>query len=439
MIPVLELPPMVKVLQCATATTGTNSSHKTVWIRVGTLLDGVSSQPLCDAHLVYDAECIRYVGSHPPPSDLMGSGRHEPDAVLADQTVLPGLIEAHAHLFLAGYPLDAKIRENNLKLRADELLRNARARMQLLLKVGIAGIRDAGDNRGIGLALSSHKKFNQLSPYIDSPGAALHRRGRYGSFMAVPIEDFASLEACVEDRCERGADRIKLIVSDIINFKKGAVTKPPQLSIEDVKALAASAAHRGRQTFAHASGVDGIENALQGGVSSIEHGFFITQDQLAFMRDQAVAWVPTFTPVQVQIDRASEMGWSAEIVSMLKQIIEGHCESLRRGSEMGVRILAGSDAGSCGVPHGTGLLKELELMERAGMSSLAVLNAATGNSAAHLGFKEPIGRLAAGYRSRMIFLKNSPLKSVTQLQGEKLIVHDGHVIESNGNFAEDLL
>jgi len=79
-----------------------------VWLRVGTLLDGTSREPLNDAHLVYDAEAIHHVGNSNalPPSNLLNAGQSEPDAELPDWTLLPGLIEAHAHFFLEGGELD---------------------------------------------------------------------------------------------------------------------------------------------------------------------------------------------------------------------------------------------------------------------------------------------------------------------------------------------
>src|SRR5262249_16521800 len=115
-------------------------------------------------------------------------------------------------------------------------------------------------------------------PYLDSPGAAIHHRGRYGSFMAEPLENFASPRACVEARVNAGADRIKLIPTDIINFKAGAVTTEPQMSVGEVAEIVAAAKSFGRQTFAHASGDDGILRAIDGGVDSVEHGFFIRDD-----------------------------------------------------------------------------------------------------------------------------------------------------------------
>jgi imidazolonepropionase-like amidohydrolase len=232
---------------------------------------------------------------------------------------------------------------------------------------------------------------------------------------------------------KQGADRIKLLVSGIINFKAGQVTVPPQMPIGEVKALVEAAREHGKQTFAHASGTEGVEHSIEGGVTTIEHGFFITPEQLAKMRDKQIAWVPTFAPVQLQIDRAPELGWDDQVVSNLKKIIESHQQMLVKAEQLGVTIVAGSDAGSCGVPHGVGFLSELAQMEAAGMSTIGVLRAATGMSAATLAFPEKIGCLAAGHRARMIFTTYNPLATVANLAKAKTVMFDGAAIENTGN------
>ena len=181
------------------------------------------------------------------------------------------------------------------------------------MRLGIIATRDAGDKDGVGLALSKLYASGgpPLMPYVDSPGAAIHHRGRYGAFMAEPFEDCLTPRQCVEARVKAGADRIKLIPTGIINFKKGAVTAAPQMSTERIAEFVAAAKFFGKQTLAHASGDIGIDHVIDGGVDSVEHGFFVRDDQLAKMRDREIAWVPTFAPVQMQVDQAAWMGWDA--------------------------------------------------------------------------------------------------------------------------------
>ena len=202
------------------------------------------------------------------------------------------------------------------------------------------------------------------------------------------------------------------------------------MTAEEVAALVAAARRHGKQTFAHASGTDGIENSIEGGVTTVEHGFFITTEQLAKMRDLQIAWTPTFAPVQLQLDRAYELGWNSEVAGHLRRIITGHQRMLCQSHDLGVTIIAGSDAGSCGVPHGIGLLQEMHQMEQAGLPTMAVLRAATGTSAKTLCFAEPIGRMAPGHRSRLIFSRHDPLATVANLQREKIVWFDDSIVMS---------
>ena len=402
-----------------------------VWLRVGTLIDGENNQPLRSTHIVYDSASIVYVGDekNPPPRSTISPGQSQPDLDLPEFTLLPGLVEAHAHLFLEGGELDPEKRAASLRQPRAKLLETAGGRLERLILLGVVGIRDAGDKMGVGLFLHnlSTSTGRPLMPCIDSPGAAINHRGEYGSFMAEPAEDFESPRDCVFSRVKNGSDRIKLIVSDVIDFKTGRVLKPPQMTASEVEKFTSAAKEFGKQTFAHATGDRGIENAVDGGVDSVEHGFFITDDQLEKMRDRQIAWVPTFSPVQKQIDLAGRLGWDDKTISNLRKILDHHSSSLLKAERLGVPIIAGSDAGAAGVPHGIGLIDELCLMEAAGLSSHEVIRCATGNSSRRLGFKEHFGLIKPGYRSRFILTRHSPLNGVSNLLKQKYVVFDGKV------------
>lgn len=406
-----------------------------VWLRVGALIDGVSTAVRRGAHVIYDRKSILYVGEEPPSRALVNAGQGEPDRDLPGFTLLPGLTDAHTHFFLEGGQLDPDKRSAYVKQTPEALLDHAKQRLAKLVRLGILATRDAGDKDGVGLALSNlyMSAARPLMPYVDSPGPAVHHRGRYGSFMGEPLEDCLTPARCVEARVKAGADRIKLIPTGIINFQKGAVTSEPQMTTEEIAALTAAARSFGRQTLAHASGDAGIERAIDGGVDSVEHGFFIRDDQLMKMRDRGIAWVPTFAPVRKQVDHADRMGWDGAIVANLKKILDRHAESLVKAHALGVEIVAGSDAGSYGVAHGVDFLYELELMERAGLSSLAVVNCATGAGSKRLAFKEKFGQIRPGYLSRFLLTEHSPLDGVAKLREPRIIVFDGAVFETGEN------
>ena len=432
------------------------SSTRRIWLHVGTLLDGTSTTPARDAHVVYDSDRIHFVGTNgkQPTADVLNPGQTAPDVTAPDATLLPGLIEAHAHLFLEGGELDFEKRAAYLKQTPAELLAAAQPRLEKLVTLGITAVRDAGDKDGVGLALSRQYKGlppvgssladdrpvaspspRPLMPCYDSPGAAIHHQGRYGKFMGSPLELHDSPAACVASRVAEGADRIKLLPTGIINFKKGLVTAKPQMDTAEVAAIVSAAKAHGRQTFAHSSGDIGIDHAIDGGVDSIEHGFFLRDDQLAKLRDSQIAWVPTFAPVQKQVDEAERFGWDENVVGNLQRILDNHAATLVKAHDMGVLIIAGSDAGSCGVAHGLGFLWELELMERAGMPTQAIINAATGTSANRLAYADPIGRVAPDHKPRMILTEAPILESVRHLGASKSVIFDDNVLGHEDAFS----
>ncbi len=307
------------------------TDRRSVWLRVGTVLDGTSMTPLRNVDVVYNRKAIQFVGNNPPVA-LLDSGQRQPDLDLPEYTLLPGLIEAHAHLFLEGGERNAAKRSAYQTQAPELLLKLARQRLYRLVRLGITAVRDAGDNRGVGLSLSKlyWSEERPLMPYVDSPGATIHHKGRYGSFMAEAFENHATPAECVQALVRAGAHRIKLIATGIVDFKQGSVVTKPQFTTEEISEFVAAARALERQTFAHASGDEGIGHAVEGGVDSVEHGFFVRPDQLAQMRDRQTAWVPTFAPVQKQMDYASEMGWGPDVVANLRRILEQHSASLLR-------------------------------------------------------------------------------------------------------------
>lgn len=400
------------------------SGNGPVWLQLGRLFDGFEVRH--DAHLVYDRMRILHVGGT-PPAGFVREGQRRPDLELPDHTALPSLIEAHAHMFLEGGELDPARRAEQLKRDDATLLAQAIPRLERLVRLGIGAVRDAGDRNGVGLALQGLDRATVRGPMpsIESPGAAIHHQGRYGAFMGRPLEEQGDIAAAVAERVAAGARHIKLLATGIINFEKGAVTSKPQMPVEELTSAVQAARRASRQTMIHCSGNDGVANCIAARVDTIEHGFFVDREQLARMRDLDIAWVPTFAPVQFQVDRADLLGWSETVRGNLQRILDDHASSLVHAAEIGVRIVAGSDAGSHGVPHGHGFLWELELMERAGLSAVRVLRTATGEPAGRLGLVRPGGRLAPGCAPQFLLTAALVLDSVSHLRKPLAIYFNG--------------
>lgn len=299
--------------------------------------------------------------------------------------LLPGLVDAHVHLFLNGGPTDGKVRSEHLKQPFDDLVEAGRNSARQALGCGVTMVRDAGDRHGINNRLREEARnpaYGLLQ--VRSGGLGVKRPKRYGAFMARDVEDDDAIRSSVTELA-RTNDEIKLILTGIIDFDAGAVTDEPQFDLDSAKLVVDTATACGRKTFAHCSGIKGLVIAANAGVGSIEHGFFMDRDILGIMADKGVAWTPTFCPVHFQWAHPEAIGWSPQTVGNLRRILDSHAEHLLLARQMGVQLLLGTDAGSMGVEHGYALFEEIDRYLEAGLSLEATLAAATANARRYFG------------------------------------------------------
>jgi imidazolonepropionase-like amidohydrolase len=299
--------------------------------------------------------------------------------------LMPGLVDAHVHLFLDGGPTDGPTRAAHLKQPAEALTEAARASARQALAHGVTRVRDAGDRHGINHIVRTEARDGSAGLCrVRSGGSGIKRAKRYGGFMARDVADEASIRESVAELAGDN-DEIKLILTGIIDFDAGAVTDEPQFTLAEAELVVATARAHGRRTFAHCSGEKGLAIAARAAVGSIEHGFFMNRETLAIMRDRQVAWTPTFCPVHFQWAQPAAVGWSAQTVGHLRRILDAHAEHLALAHAMGVTLLLGTDAGSMGVEHGKALATEIRCYLAAGLPLVAVLQAATATNRRHFG------------------------------------------------------
>lgn len=315
----------------------------------------------------FDRSGIQHISQGNHPSD----DSHSQNTNYHD-FIMPGLVEAHAHLFLDGGETDLKARSNYLKAPLEEMLSVAHSNADANRAAGITLIRDAGDKHGVNHRLREESEC----PVIRSAGLALRRPKRYGSFMALEVGNNDEIVDTIKNIAQT-ADDLKIIETGIIDFEAGTVKGEPQFDLDALTLVVNTAHELGLKTFAHCSGREGIEVALNAGVDSIEHGFFITPDQVKKMADQGTAWVPTVSPVHFQWQHPEIVGWSRNTLNNLGKILDEHFTSIALAHELGVNLVAGSDAGSHGVPHGRALIDELVFMVKAGLPLESVLTSAT--------------------------------------------------------------
>jgi imidazolonepropionase-like amidohydrolase len=323
--------------------------------------------------------------------------------------LMPGLVDAHCHLFLDGGQLDFKARTDYLNATADEMQEVARANIAANLAAGVTLVVDAGDRYGINHAM----RCQSQTVTVRSAGQGLRRPGRYGGFMAREVATRADIETAVRD-IGGTADDLKVILTGIIDFAAGRVKGAPQFDREELRLIVCLARQQGLRTLVHCSGIDGLKTAVAAGVDSIEHGFFMTREVLQGMADQGISWVPTFSPVHFQWQHPEIAGWDAQTVANLRRILDAHLEHVGLAAELGVPLIAGSDAGSHGVRHGQALLDELDFFAQAGLSMAEILRSATSLPRRRWGVAP--ARLAAGERAEFISLPGSPFADPVHLR-----------------------
>lgn len=328
--------------------------------------------------------------------------------------VMPGLTEAHCHIFLDGDELDMQKRSDYLK-RAEfsEMLNVAKNNITKYLDYGVTLIRDAGDIHGVNVQVYKDLQgTSDLVPKFRKPGKALRKKKRYGSFMATEVDGFEEIPSTIK-KLAKDADDLKILLTGIIDFEMGIVKGKPQFTLEETKLIVKEAKDNGLLTYAHCSGLEGLEIIVETGIHSVEHGFFMNKEILEKMLEKDIAWVPTFSPVYFQWDQPEHCGWNDVAVNGLRKILDNHNEHQYLAAEMGVSLVAGSDAGSFGVPHGKALIDELIHMANAGVPVTEVLKSAT-HTPRRL-WSEESADIKKGDRVDLIVLEGSPFDELENL------------------------
>lgn len=328
--------------------------------------------------------------------------------------LMPGLVDAHVHLFLDGAVIDNKVRADHLKQPLERLAEAARQGARQTRRCGVTLVRDAGDRHGINHLIRAEADDPASGlPQVRSAGQGVKRAKRYGTFMATDVDDDESIRRVVSALAVTN-DEIKLILTGIIDFDAGAVTDEPQFTLDETRLIVAAASASGRKTFAHCSGAKGLAIAARAGVGSIEHGFFMDREVLGLMADGHIAWTPTFSPVHFQWAHPEAIGWSAQTVGNLRRILDSHAEHLLLADSLGVPLLLGTDAGSMGVDHGHAVFEEIDRYLEAGLSLAVALRAATSEARRYFGLGDPV--LVRGALFNAVLLSKSPFGDIKSLR-----------------------
>jgi imidazolonepropionase-like amidohydrolase len=356
------------------------------------------------------------------------SVRHPQDAEvidLGDATLLPGLIDAHVHLFLHPGAEDLQTVQESVAQRT--IMAALAARDDLM--AGFTAERDMG-TEGAGSADTAVRdaidKGLIPGPRLRISGNAIDVLGGHedaASFNpeqrvlpnATQANDAAELVRVIRGQFKEGADFIKIYETGRDQLQSGEFSTPFQYTEAELTAAVREAARVGKRVAVHATGEPGTLYAARAGVVSIDHAYQLSLETMQLMRQKHIFAVPTFA--------ISE--YFAEQTPSRRSTQDYHVREFRKQLMAGVPIAMGSDVGP--FPHGT-QAREFVLMVKYGMTPLAAIQAGTMNGAALLGWGDQIGQLKPNYLADVVAVPGDPLKDIGALEHVKFVMKNGLAI-----------
>ncbi len=352
---------------------------------------------------------------------------------LKNQTVLPGLIDMHVHIEGQSSP---KAYLNRFTKNDADVAFQSTVYAERTLMAGFTTVRDLG-GRGVNIALRN--AINQgivTGPRIFTAGKSLASTGGHGDptnghkkeFMGDPgpkegvVNSPEEGRKAVRQRYKDGADVIKITATGgVLSLAKSGSN--PQFTIEEIKAITETADDYGMLTAAHAHGDLGMQRAIKGGIKTIEHGSFMSEETMELMKQYNVYMVPTISAGKKVVEKAKQPGYFPEVVA--KKAIEVGAlvqQTFGRAYKKGVPIAFGTDAGV--FPHGENAI-EFGFMVEAGMPAMEAIKCATITNAELLGLGDQLGQLNAGFTADIIAVNENPAENVKTLEEVVFVMKEG--------------
>ena len=411
------------LISAASAQSGATSTHPIV-LHAARLLEIDTGRLLKPGEVLVQGERIAEVGSavtHPAGAETIDLG---------DSTLLPGLIDAHVHLFLHPGAEDLQTVEESVPQRT--ILAVLAARADLMagfiaerdMGTEGAGSADTAVRNAIDQGLVPGPRLRISGNAVDILGGhedALHYNPEQHVFSnASCANNAAELVTVIRQQVKEGADFIKIYETGPDSLRDGHLSTPYQYTDAELSAAVQEAARTGKGVAVHATGEPGALYAARAGVVSIDHAYQLGDETMRLMREKQIFAVPTFTISEYFADHAASPAQAAQD----HQMLDLHAQEFRKQLAAGVPFAVGSDVGP--FPHGT-QAREFVLMVKYGMTPLAALQSDLLNGAKLLGWQGQIGALKPGYLADVIAVPGNPLQDISVLQQVKFVMKGGAV------------
>ncbi|MBE9372830.1 amidohydrolase family protein [Saccharopolyspora sp. HNM0983] len=388
-------------------------------VTAGEVYPGRGTTPITDGAVLVDGPLISAVGARPDIEARATANVARFD--FPGGTILPGLIDGHVHL---AFDPTQDPPEALRHLDDETLLREMADRAGAALRAGITTMRDLGDRGGLAVRLRDEiARGDRSGPRVLAAGTPLTPPGGHCWFLGGEVAGSEEIRRRITSLTELGVDVIKVMVSG------GHITpdsrKPweMQFTAEELRRIVDISSELQLPVAAHAHGTTAIAACAEAGVSTVEH--------CTWMR------IGDNPEIEERLDVAERMAergicacpaWPSDWRSLLDalgaDVGKRAIEKMVRMRDIGVPLIAGTDAGVVRSEHG-GLPAGLELYRHLGMAPHEILDMATTDSATALGIGDRAGRLAAGYDADILVCDGAPLTDITALQAQRLVLARG--------------
>ena len=399
-------------------------SSRPIVLHAARLLDIESGRILTPGEVLVKGERIAEVGSkvsRPAGVEMIDLG---------DTTLLPGLIDAHVHLFLHPGAEDLQTVQESVPQRT--IMATLAARADLM--AGFTAERDMG-TEGAGSADTAVRDAIDAGlipgPHLRVSGNAVDILGGHEDAIhfnpaqhvlsnATYANTASELVAVIRQQVKEGADFIKIYQTGPDSIHDGTFSTPYQYTEEQIRAAVEEAARTGKTVAVHATGEPGALYAVKAGVVSVEHAYQLSDETMRLMREKQIYALPTFTISEYFVEHAT----TAAEADRERRLLDFHGQEFRKQLAAGVPFVMGSDVGP--FPHGT-QAREFVLMVKFGMTPLAALQADWINGPKLLGWQGQIGALKPGYLADIIAVPGDPLKDISVLEKVSFVMKGGVV------------
>jgi imidazolonepropionase-like amidohydrolase len=404
----------------------------TLTVLAGWMIDGAGAEPRRNVALTVEGGRIARIGN----ADHVPAGSSVID--LRDQTVLPGLINRHAHTTLPG---DGTPFAAWMALPDELLLLQAHANALVALRSGVTTIRDCGGRGQLTFRLREAIRRGIVpGPRLVLCGRALTITGGHCHYFGGEADGADQMRAAARQVLKEGADFVKIMASG--GGTVGTYSQFPAFETDELRAAIDEAHKIGKRASCHCLATESVTRALDAGTDHIEHCMFLAPDASVRYDEDiahrvAAAGVSVTATLQVMADlpagardrhaRGESSAEEERLIARAEETVANHLSTIRHLHEIGVPIVAGSDAGW----RDTGFddfHEELLLLERAGLSRLEAIHAATGRAARACQLESVVGALTEGRVADLLAVARDPLDDLSHLQTPSLVLQEGRVI-----------